>query len=201
MKNKLRVILFVGMIVAVGVSAIATYRLKSPEQKVKAEMEIRYDEKLKVVEILKEKSSENSKSFKLKGKYGVFTCTKYFDDQKSEHFQDNYLGVKYEKDITSLVEGIFPKDCKVSIDLDKSIYAEVTNPTKISMEEFLNEPTTYIAIDVKSPNEWSDEQVLELEDKLRGKIKPFCNITWDGGSYYFTVTPQGTIVDTNKQVN
>lgn len=199
MNNKLRIGLFACMVVAAGVSLIASRTFLNPDADMKREMESRYGERMKVVEEIKEGSTENSKSYKLKGESGEFTCKKYYDNQNNVHFQDNYLAVKYNSDITALLKGIFPEDCDISIDVDSGIYPELENPSKVSMGDFLADGVTYIAVNVDSPHEWSDEKVQELEEPLRGKIKVFCNIKWSNGSYYFTVTPQGDIVDTNLQ--
>lgn len=199
MKNKLRICLFVGMVVAVGVSCFATYKLKSPEERIKATMDSRYGEKVKVVEMVEESSSENMRTYKLKGKDGEFFCKKYYDEENNEHFQDNYLAVKYSSEIQGILEDTFPDDCKISVDYSKGIYPELAEPSKTSLEEFLNDPVTYLQVKVDSNESWDDDKVLELGESLKGKIKVFCNIYWSSGSYYFTVTPTGDVVDTNLQ--
>lgn len=199
MTNKKKVTLSIVIIAVIVACVGGMVFFKSTEDTFKDELKARYGEDVEFVELDKKSSNEATRKATLKGKYGEFTCTKYFDLEGNVHFSDNYLGVKYEDDIQQLLEEIVSDKGEVSVDISTSIFSDFDDPSKVSVEGLLSAPTTYITTNIQSKDSWDDEKVNELADELKGKVKVNCTISWDSGSYYFSVTPSGDAVDTSLQ--
>lgn len=197
MSNRTRIGLFAVLLLLSGGAFIVSHTFKSVEDSFKDDVKSRYGESVEFVEFNKEDSNETTKSATLKGEDGEFICVKYFDQNGNEHFKDNYLGVKYEKEIQDLIAHELPEGCSAKVSIEDSVFGETKKPNETSMEDLLAMPTTYIYVDIESENEWSDASVEALAENLKGKVKVFCNIYWDNMKYYFTVNPSGEVVDTN----
>lgn len=180
---------------------LSNFVLKSTEEITEGDLESRYEEVFDFVGFTSDNNTVNSKSMYFKGKYGTFIVTKYFDNDRNEHFKDSYLGYKYFDDIQGYLKDAFGDGYYVTFDVDKSSYPEYTT-SSVSLKQLLKDEDTLIKVHVSCAEDIPDDEVERVVSTLYDKYNMMVDCTIDcdtGEKVYFMTGETGGLDYLNRE--
>lgn len=132
-------------------------------------LEMRYNGKFQFVGYIEEENTENSRAMKIKGKYGEFKLIRYYDGKGVIHYNDNYLGYRYKKQIDEDLDTCFSRvdsRYKFEVDLDKSTFPDETDESVFYTNLISNKVTSLKVKAVTTPK-WSDGDIATFSTKMK----------------------------------
>jgi len=136
---------------------------------VKANLESRYDGDFSFIGYIQEENNVNSRVMRIKGKYGEFKLTRYYNGNNEIHYNDNYLGYKYKDRLEETFKEYLSrvnKKFKFELDLDKSSFPDDTTD-KVFYPDLIADKNTFFKLKIVSKYEWTDDDIEYFSYRMK----------------------------------